>query len=162
MGDKEVQKAYHVKPPSFAKDDWQFSVCGQDVEGWHYKSTRPNLPRDTYPTLIQNMNVVIYNGDWDACVPYTDNEFWTSQLSNDLSLKVKKPWHTWMYNSSTSGGTTQVAGHAVVYDVNSEEEDGKEKGFTFITIRGGRHEVPETAGEQALEMLHKLTTHVDF
>ena len=173
FSDKEVQKAYHIQPPSFAGDDWEFSVCGQ-VKGWKYKSTRPNLPRDTYPTLIQNMNVVIYNGDWDACVPYTDNEFWTSQLSIDLSLKTKKPWHTWMYNSSTAGGGSQVAGHAVVYDVdiNSKEKTKKTNpsskrserggGFTFITIRGGRHEVPETAGEQALEMIRRLTGNIDF
>ena len=36
-----------------------------------YSSTRPNLPRDTYPLLNEHIRVLIYNGDWDACVPYT-------------------------------------------------------------------------------------------
>ena len=79
-----------------------------------------------------------------------------------------------MYNSSTAGGGSQVAGHAVVYDVdiNSKKKTKKTNpsskrserggGFTFITIRGGRHEVPETAGEQALEMIRRLTGNIDF
>ena len=30
-----------------------------------------------YPFLNEHIRVLIYNGDWDACVPYTDNEAWT-------------------------------------------------------------------------------------
>jgi hypothetical protein len=26
---------------------------------------------------VSNIQVVIFNGDWDACVPYTDGEGWT-------------------------------------------------------------------------------------
>ena len=52
-------------------DDWQ--VCGS-ADGWDYTSTRPNLPRDTYPLLVQHMRVLIYNGDADSCVPYKGNE----------------------------------------------------------------------------------------
>ena len=34
--------------------------------------------------------------------------------------------------------------------------------FTFVTVRGGRHEVPETAPEQALEMVRRLISGVEF
>ena len=34
--------------------------------------------------------------------------------------------------------------------------------FSFITVRGGRHEVPETAPEQALEMLRRVLSGEDF
>lgn len=55
FSDPEVQDAYHVKPPNGADDTWQFSVCGQASRDWRYRSTRPNLPRDTYPTLVRHM-----------------------------------------------------------------------------------------------------------
>ena len=67
----DVRKALHVEAAGVK--DWM--VCGS-AEGWQYTSTRPNLPRDTYPKL-KHLEVLIYNGDWDACVPYTDNEAWT-------------------------------------------------------------------------------------
>jgi len=70
-------------------------LCFQQADNWEYTSTRPNLPRDTYPFLLENIDVVIYNGDWDACVPYTDNEAWTS----GMGLEVDKSWHSWSYKS---------------------------------------------------------------
>ena len=33
------------------------------------QSTRTNLPANTYPNLVKNIRVVIFNGDWDACEP---------------------------------------------------------------------------------------------
>ena len=85
LNQPEVMAAIHVKDPGHC-----WSVCGT-MPAWSYNSTRTNLPRDTYPYLIANINVLIYNGDWDACVPYTDGELWTS----GMNLPVKKPWHAW-------------------------------------------------------------------
>ena len=34
--------------------------------------------------------------------------------------------------------------------------------FTFITVKGGRHEVPETAPEQALELVRRLVSGESF
>lgn len=104
-------------------------------QGWTYSKTRPNLPRDTYPALVANMDVLIYNGDWwveaplciqscisqnslltchvlcrDACVPYTDNEAWTE----NMGFSKITPWHSWAY-TSPAGATNQVAGYAVNY-----------------------------------------------
>ncbi len=62
----EVMAALHVRPTA---SRWE--VCYR-APGWSYTSTRANLPRDTYPALIENFRVVIYNGDWvrrtSACV----------------------------------------------------------------------------------------------
>ena len=58
----EVMAAIHVQDPGFC-----WSVCGSQ-KGWTYKSTRTNLPRDTYPLLVSHINVLVFNGDWDACV----------------------------------------------------------------------------------------------
>ena len=56
----DVQAAIHVKKPA---NCW--SVCGT-APSWSYTSTRTNLPQNTYPGLISNITVVIYNGDWDG------------------------------------------------------------------------------------------------
>lgn len=131
----EVIDAIHVKKQPF---DWE--VCGNQMT--HYRSTRPNLPRDTYPFLIANIQVTIYNGDWDACVPYTDNEAWTE----GMGYAVKTPWHPWTYKGD------QVAGYATSY----------ENGFTFVTVKGARHEVPETAPEAGLELFRRIVTQSGF
>jgi len=144
----DVQKAIHVRNPGF-----EWGVC-TDAPGWSYSSTRPNLPRDTYPALNLNYRVVIFNGDWDACVPYTDNEAWTE----NMGYQVASPWHAWIYTSE-SGAADQVAGYAVKYNVPNAATGA---GFSFITVRGGRHEVPETAPGKALEMLSRLLTGKDF
>ncbi|KAL1525238.1 hypothetical protein AB1Y20_020105 [Prymnesium parvum] len=127
-----VLAAAHVKKPPY-----EWSTCGNQVE---YTPTRKNLPRDTYPALVRSLRVVVYNGDWDACVPHTDGEAWTSGMGYDKTA----PWHPWLYKNGT-----QVAGYAVRYAADN---------FTFITVKGGRHEVPETAPAQALEMIRRLVS----
>ena len=98
------------------------------------------VPRSD-PALVKNFRVVIYNGDWDSCVPYTDAEAWTE----GMNFPVADAWHPWMYNLTFEGETTsQVGGYATRYAEND---------FTFITVRGGRHEVPETAPDKAFAML---------
>ena len=141
LNQKEVQDAIHVKPISF-----RWKTCGT-VKGWSYNSTRPNLPRDTYPVLNKHIRVVIYNGDWDACVPYTDAVSWTEGMGYD----VAEAWHPWLYKTE---GRFQVGGYATRYKTPHN--------FTFITIRGGRHEVPETAPEKAFELLRRVLDGTSF
>jgi len=131
-----VLEAAHVK-----KQPFEWSTCGNQIR---YSSTRPNLPRDTYPELVKHLRVLIYNGDWDSCVPYTDGAAWTE----GMGYKVADPFHPWLYKNGT-----QVAGYATRYEPNN---------FTFITVKGGRHEVPETAPWQALEMLRRLLSGENF
>ena len=130
------------------KQTFQWSACGNDVR-FTYKSTRQNLPRDTYPFLNEHIHVIIYNGDWDACVPYTDNDRWTKQMGYD----VADEWHPWFY-SSPSSMRNQVGGYATRYTTPYN--------FTFLTIKGGRHEVPETAPAAAFDMLTRLLTGDSF
>ena len=149
----DVRKALHVEAAGVK--DWM--VCGS-AEGWQYTSTRPNLPRDTYPKL-KHLDVLIYNGDWDACVPYTDNEAWTT----GMGFAAKSPWAPWTYDPTdpmdTSAGA-QVGGYATVFDVPGA--DAADASFTFTTVRGGRHEVPETAPFKALAMITRFTSLKGF
>jgi cathepsin A (carboxypeptidase C)/serine carboxypeptidase-like clade 1 len=65
-----------------------------------------------------------------------------------MGFEVTEGFHPWMYKNNT-----QVAGYAVRYANNN---------FTFITIKGGRHEVPETAPAQAYEMLRRVISGENF
>jgi len=132
----DVIAAIHVKAQPIP-----WSTCGNQI---NYTSTRKNLPRDTYPSLVKRLRVLVYNGDWDACVPHTDGEAWTE----GMGYAVASPWHPWLYKNGT-----QVAGYATRYAVNN---------FTFVTVKGGRHEVPETAPEQALELIRRLVRRENF
>ena len=225
MNQAALIKAIHVKPIAY-----RWSTCGS-VAGWSYKSTRPNLPRDTYPLLLKNMRVLIYNGDWDACVPWTDNFAWTKgerqywnytgtilalvlvmfeylsiqppdmtrtghhkpswlccinthKHTQGMGFTAKDAWHPWTFNDLDAYGT-QVGGYAVNYHLGKGDEKGEgdegdveggakggaevaEKGaggalgFSFVTIRGGRHEVPETAPKRAFEMFSRLVAGETF
>jgi carboxypeptidase C (cathepsin A) len=134
----DVQTAMHVEPARVS--DWE--VC-HTATGWNYKSTRPNLPRDTYPLLVENLRVLVYNGDWDACVPYTDGQGWV----NSLNKSVVTPWHAWYSNG-------HVGGYATKYNVPGSLE--------FVTVKGGRHEVPETEPEKAFTMLSNFLSETPF
>jgi serine carboxypeptidase-like clade I len=150
LNQDSVQAAIHVDIKNNGQTCW--SVCGS-APGWSYNSTRTNLPVNTYPLLVSNIRVTIYNGDWDACVPYTDGEGWTS----GMGLPVKNDWHSWSY-TSTDGNANQVGGYATEYDVSNMGTGS----FEFIVVKGGRHEVPETAPGQAYEMLKRVVNGEAF
>jgi serine carboxypeptidase-like clade 1 len=110
----EVREAIHVKSEA---EVGPWHVCSSKL---HYESTVDSL-LPAYPTLIKNYRVVIYNGDVDACVPYIDNEQWTS----GLGIPVLDKWRAWYVDS-------QVAGYVTTYNLNS---------FAFITVKGSGHMV---------------------
>ena len=86
-------------------------------------------------------------------MPYTDNQAWTASMG----FPVADPWHPWMYTLETEGVTSQqVGGYSTVYNA------GNGHNFTFITIRGGRHEVPETAPDKAFDLLRRLISGEEF
>ena len=82
--------------------------------------------------------MLIYNGDWDACVPYTDGESWTG----GMNFTESTPWHVW----ETEAG--DIGGYATEYEVGGK--------FEFVTVKGGRHEVPETEPVRAFEMMRRF------
>jgi serine carboxypeptidase-like clade 1 len=74
-----------------------------------------------------------------------------------MGYGLKNAWHAWTYTSA-EGNDNQVAGYATEYDV-SALGNGK---FSFVTVRGGRHEVPESAPAQAFELLTRLINGDSF
>jgi cathepsin A (carboxypeptidase C)/serine carboxypeptidase-like clade 1 len=74
-----------------------------------------------------------------------------------MGFPVKSAWHAWKY-TSLSGAVDQVAGYATSYDVSALGGGS----FEFVTIKGGRHEAPESAPAQSLEMLTRALDGTPF
>eukprot|EP00936_MAST-01D_sp_MAST-1D-sp1_P000664 g664.t1 len=132
-----TRSALHLHMPPAPSGNW--STCGNNIT---YTSTMKNEPKEVYPLLVAKLRVLIYNGDADACVPYTDNEQWTSAFAASNNIKELKPWHSW------TTGDEQVAGYATTY--------AKANGFSFVTVRGAGHMVPQVKPKQALSMFEKF------
>ena len=90
-----------------------FYYCCVTAPGFRYIQTENNLPRDIYPYLISKIRVLIFNGDWDACVPYVDNQQWTE----NMGFEATKPWHPWAYTDEAN--TTQIGGYSIKYNVSA-------------------------------------------
>jgi cathepsin A (carboxypeptidase C)/serine carboxypeptidase-like clade 1 len=67
----------------------------------------------------------------------------------------KEAWHPWLFIDLDEYGQ-QVGGYAINYKVPNGGN------FTFLTVRGGRHEVPETAPKRAFEMFSRLIDGESF
>jgi serine carboxypeptidase-like clade 1 len=120
-----VQKALHVDQVNAS-----WSICA----GIGYEKTLDSaLP--AYKGLVDHgYYVLIYSGDVDACVPYVGSERWTA----NLGYAETDAWQPWTIND-------QVAGYVTYY----------EKQFTFLTVKGAGHMVPEYQPEAALNMIQR-------
>lgn len=127
----EVREALHAPSESF----YGYKVGLYPGGKWNYDSTRAHL-LNIYPTLTASYRALIYNGDFDACVPYIGMEAWT----RSLGFKVKDNWRPWIV-------ANQVAGYVTTYDHNN---------FTTATVKGSGHMVPQYKGREALSMLTRF------
>lgn len=125
-----VKTALHVAPAI----DW--SLCSNN-NTFGYNSDIADERTTIYPTLTKQAGykVLIFNGEADLCVPYTDNEWWT----RTMNYSVLSAWQPWNVN----GNPDQYVGGYVIQYANN---------FTFATVRGAGHMVPETRPEAALAM----------
>jgi len=135
LNNDTVRAAIHVLPMNSTVGTW--SVCtGLDYDG----DTDSLLP--LYPTLISNYRTLIYNGDADACVPYSGSEQWTESLN----ITKSQGWRQWLVDD-------QVAGYVTTYSLNN---------FTFLTVKGAGHMVPEYAPPQAFAMFQRFLTNQPY
>jgi len=109
-----VRAALHVAPVNFA-------VCGSN-SSFQYDRTEKDERIDVYPVLIEQakINVLIFNGEADACVPWLDNYHWTASMN----YTVATPWTSW---EDVNG---QVAGYFTGYSTPGGNN------FAFATVKG--------------------------
>lgn len=108
----EVREAIHVHPLEFYKNTtfpgpyqpaapFKFWHEGANNTGWNYNESRPHL-LDVYPTFIEHYRTLIFNGDFDACVPYIFNDGWTKWLAGKEGWKMTREWEPWLLDGTTS------------------------------------------------------------
>ena len=128
-----VKAALHVAPAI------DFALCSNNGT-FSYNGDMDDERKVIYPTLVlqAGYRVVIYNGEADLCVPFTDNEYWTSSMG----YAEVDGWGPWSVNGAHG---SFVGGYRVNYEHN----------FSFVTVRGGGHMVPSTRAEAALELFQR-------
>jgi len=128
-----VKAALHVAPRI------DFALCSNN-RTFNYNGDMDDERKVVYPTLVlqAGYRVVVYNGEADLCVPFTDNEWWTSSMGY-AEVDSWGPWSVAGEHGSFLGG----------YRVNYAHN------FTFATVRGAGHMVPETRPEAALELFRR-------
>jgi len=128
-----VKSAIHVNPSV------TWAICSDPV-GRSYNRTRQSMI-PIHKKLIQNgIKVLIYSGDSDFSVPYTDSEYWTS---TQMGLTATREWQAWFYNDNEG---QQVAGFVTDY----------QGGFTFATIKGSGHMVPQYAPQPSFVFFQRF------
>jgi len=123
MNDKSVRAALHVSDSTL--QSWG------ECYGIDYDNNIVSL-LPLYPKLIANMNVLIYSGDADACVPWNGSYNWT----RNLGIPETTAWQPWMV---TAGGNSWTGGFATQWGKN----------FSFVTIKHAGHMVPQFEPEAA-------------
>lgn len=125
----EVQKAIHVQPT-------QWDICSDQI---NYNSDVSDV-LSIYRRLVSaGKTVFIYSGDVDMVVDYTYSEAWTS----NMGFTATRSWQPWTFNdnlgSQTGGWVTDYQG-----------------GFTFATVRGSGHMVPQYRPKAAFAMFQRV------
>ena len=123
MNDPAVVAAFHVGAKNGA-----WAECG----GINYSRNVGDERNVIYPALLAaKLHIVIYNGEADACVPITDNQWWT----DSLNLPTITPWTSWAASDGSAGGY-----------ITTYQAPGS---FAFITIRGAGHMVCVAAARKS-------------
>jgi carboxypeptidase C (cathepsin A) len=116
-----------------------------------YRRTAADL-RPVYKDLAQKYRMLIYSGNVDACVPYWGSEEWT----RELGFELKQAWRPWHSGSRDEPNQKNIlAGYVTTYTAGSQE-------FTFLTVHGAGHLVPQHKPVQALTMLTRFLNNEAF
>mmetsp|Transcript_26433 Transcript_26433/g.57660 ORF Transcript_26433/g.57660 Transcript_26433/m.57660 type:complete len:507 (+) Transcript_26433:49-1569(+) len=90
---------------------------------------------DVHKELIAaGLRALIYSGDHDFVVPFTGTRNWVYSLK----LRTQRPYTPWTIKQ-------QVAGFAVQFEPD----------FTYATVKGGGHMVPQSHPLEALELVSR-------
>lgn len=129
----DVRKALHLDSATPGGSNFDYSISGP-------------ASITLYPELIKKIRILIYNGQADACVPYSGNEEWIALLESQGFLEETNPWSPWF----TSHNAT-AAGYRTEYKVPGATTD-----FAFQTVRVAGHMVPQFAPEAAFVLFSKF------
>jgi len=137
----DVKKALNVP-----LDSYYFS--GDNGVGFNYTLTEQNLLPFYYHVIRNtNLRVLVYNGDTDPGI----NSFVTQdiyvQYLGDVGVKQTQKWRPW-----TIDGKKRMGGYVIEYEGD----------FSYLTIRGSGHMVPEYKPEASFSFISNWLDNKDF
>jgi serine carboxypeptidase-like clade 1 len=88
----------------------------------------------------------------DACVPFVGTEEWTSALG----FPVIEAWRPWLAGTPQNASAQVGAGYVTTY------EAGPNHNFTFLTIKGAGHMVPQFKPVSALAFIQRFYRNEPF
>ena len=144
---KQVKEALHVSIDIKWKEP-----SGQNGEikpkWFHYTKTQTNL-KPFYKQIIEEgkYKILIYNGDVDTAVPTNGAANWTSSLGFDVY-----PDENW--RPYTTDGQMDMCGYITIYETL--------KNFTFATVRGAGHMVPQYKPRQSLTLIKNFVLDIPY
>ena len=133
MNQPDVLEALHVAPGKASLGPW--AECADGTLSYFREPC--DEMTDVYPGLLEKLQVLIYNGDQDECIPYLQDAAWT----RDMGFPVKTDWRPWILDN-------QVAGYVTEFETPTR--------FTFATVKQAGHEVPMYQPERALAMVQRF------
>ncbi|KAL2539706.1 Serine carboxypeptidase-like 20 [Abeliophyllum distichum] len=122
LNNKQVRKAIHADPES---GEW--SLCTSKLSYNHDAGSMISYHKNL---TASGYRVLIYSGDHDMCIPFTGTQAWTQSLG----YKIIDEWRSWKSND-------QIAGFI----------QGYANDFTFLTVKGAGHTVPEYKPRESLD-----------
>ena len=136
LGAPEVVAALHVAAGVAAVGPYAECASGASLR----YTREPQDERQTvYPLLWPHISCVVYNGDQDECIPYTQDAAWTAGMG--FPLAEGGTWRPWMLDAEVAGYVTEYAApHR----------------FTFLTVKRAGHEVPMYQPARTLAMLERV------
>ncbi|ETO17406.1 hypothetical protein RFI_19915 [Reticulomyxa filosa] len=139
LNKKEVKQAIHV--PEDMVWAWR------DGRWPRYTKTQTNLI-PYYQQWVNKYRILIYFGDVDSSVPYNGGYEWTMGLGYPI-IEAFRPW--------TTNGQTLMGGYVQVYAT-----DNPSLNFTYATVRGAGHMVPQYKPKQSLVMFQMFLQNKTF
>jgi len=116
--------------------------------GFNYTSTEKNL-LPFYVDVIQKskLRVLVYNGDTDPGINSLITQDIYFNYFKNVGISQKQPWRPW-----TLDGKQRMGGYVTEFEGD----------FSFLTIRGSGHMVPEFKPEEALAFLKFWLNNQDY
>ncbi|GAM23893.1 hypothetical protein SAMD00019534_070680, partial [Acytostelium subglobosum LB1] len=145
---EDVQKALGVESHTVPSGQWQ--PCSPII---NYTQIVEDIPQ-MYQLLIHNgLQVLVFSGDVDSCVPYLG----TSQAVAQLGYPVSSAWRPWILVDDQK--YQQVAGYVVSYSTASVNSAAT---LSFATVKGAGHMVSSYKPAQALALFTRFVTGTPF
>ena len=109
------------------------------------------------PTLLENYDVLVYNGVDDALLPPSTGEALARACNwSGAAEFAKAPRSIWRVDDADK----EIAGWG--RQVGHTGADGDEKIFALVALRGAGHLVPFDQPRRALDMLERWINHAGW